>query len=128
MYAALTGNKDILKALLKKNPNVNLQNGLGKTALMLSSKADIASTLIENGADPDIRAFNNDTALHIVAYEGYNDVVKVLVEYVSDINVRGSFGDTALRVAAGLDHIDVVYPSCRIKLTPMLRDPQESQP
>ena len=40
MRACLLGNKDIVKALLKKHPTIDIQNNLKRTALMVSLSTD----------------------------------------------------------------------------------------
>jgi cytohesin len=65
-----------------------------------SGHADIASCLIEIGADVDATTSNGWTALHQAAFNGHADVVAVLLASGADATQRTDDGDNPLHSAA----------------------------
>ena len=71
---ALNGNISLLKHLIKKGININLQDEAGETALMTASQySNVSSSSIET--------------------------VKLLLDYGADFNLQNKFGQTALMLA-----------------------------
>lgn len=58
MRACLLGNKAIVKLLLKKNPTIDIQNNLKKTALMVSRSAHHSSHFIPSSS-PHVLFFSS---------------------------------------------------------------------
>jgi len=51
---------------------------------------------------------NNQTALHLAAYQGHSDVMKELLGCKADVNVRDKNGKTPLRIAAKYGYLNAV--------------------
>ena len=81
----------------------NLQNKDGETALMLASArghADAVGTLLNVGADPDIRNNLGRTALMTAVDNERKDVVRALLKAKADPDIQSGEGHTALMYAA----------------------------
>jgi uncharacterized protein len=105
MVAAESGNVDIVRLLHAAGCDINAQNNNGETALLAkvsSGHPHIAmiTTLLELGADPEIRDDYNNTALLAASRKGEEDRILPLIEHGADVNAHGEDGDTALTLAA----------------------------
>ena len=69
---------------------------------------------MEQGADPDLRSQDGNTALMIAADKGVLNTVTELMRHGADINVRNKAGKTALMIAAG--------PSSQFRVAKVLLD------
>ena len=101
--AAIRGDDEISKRLLRAGANVNGVDNYGDTALMAAAEfghADLAQLLIEYGADVNATKSNLTTALMIASRKGELEVVKVLLDADADVNIGLGSGDTALSLAA----------------------------
>jgi uncharacterized protein len=61
---------------------------------------DIATLLIERGADLNLQHGNGGTALMFAVLFGRNNVVQLLIEKGADLQVRDTRGLSALDIAA----------------------------
>ncbi|XP_001604063.1 ankyrin-3 [Nasonia vitripennis] len=87
----------ILETLLRYKPHVNIYDNNGKTVLHYvaeidkpfgdDKKAEVATVLLDNGADVNARNKTGLTPLHIALKKGYVDLVEVLLKYNVDPNI-----------------------------------------
>jgi ankyrin repeat protein len=93
------------RELIDRGADVNRQFGWPDgqmTLLMYSSAANHLEGvrfLLDNGADPDLRAERGMTALHFAAGKGHLESVEMLLEAGADGKVRDDHGETALDLA-----------------------------
>ncbi|HEV2177534.1 MAG TPA: ankyrin repeat domain-containing protein [Terriglobia bacterium] len=90
MYAALYGDSDSVRQLLKRGADPNIRNEANATALMWAV-GDFAKTrlLVEHGADVNARSDNGRTPLMIAATRfGSAPVVKLLLDHGADPNAQ----------------------------------------
>lgn len=83
MYAALYGDADSVRQLLKMGADANLQNEAGATALMWATdKLEIVTELVEHNADVNAKSADSRTPLLIASGRyGAAPVVKFLLDH-----------------------------------------------
>jgi ankyrin repeat protein len=99
-WAALDGQKDLVKRLLGEGQNVNQLDQRGWTPLMAAADEghiDIVRLLIDWGADINAKRKDDGyTALMIASYKGRADIVKLLIECGAKVDARDSRDHSAL--------------------------------
>ena len=112
MYAAASGDLELLHALVKAGANVKLANQLGTSAITeaaIIGSAPIIDALLKAGADPNFRTPNEETPLMAAARSGKVDAAKALLDARADINAKENWGgQTALMWAAAQSQPDMV--------------------
>ncbi|GLH05789.1 Ankyrin repeat and KH domain-containing protein mask, partial [Gryllus bimaculatus] len=83
--AALCGNVEIIRALLKAGADVNCRENKGKTPLHLVGSSICAQELIRWGADVRAQDFDGWAAVHVSAFCASDDEIRVLVEAGADV-------------------------------------------
>jgi ankyrin repeat protein len=110
--AAMTGDRDALKQLLKQGADVNAVQGDGVTALHWAATrgdADMASMLLVAGANHRAATrFGGYQPLHVAAERGYAAVVRTLVKAGADANATTLQGTTPLMLAAQAGDTDTL--------------------
>jgi ankyrin repeat protein len=110
--AAMRGNKDEVRELLKQAADVNAAQGDGMTALhwaAMKADADLVQTLLYAGAN--VRATTRIgayTPLILAAKEGNAGVMEPLLKAGADVGARTSNGTTPLMLAAASGVADAV--------------------
>ena len=110
--AAMHGDVESVRKLLKQGAGVNVAQGDGMTALHWAAErgdATLAATLLE--AHANVRALTRIgayTPLHIAAKSGNADVVAALIKAGSDVNAVTATGATALHFAAEAGNADAI--------------------
>jgi ankyrin repeat protein len=110
--AAMQGNKDAVKSLLKQAADVNAAQGDGMTALHWAATkddAELAQTLLYAGAN--VRATTRIgayTPLILAAKNGSASVLAPLLKAGAEVNVPTSNGTTPLMFAAASGNADAV--------------------
>jgi ankyrin repeat protein len=109
--AAMKGDVERVRKLLKKGENPNARDEYGYTPLYwaaINGHVDVVRLLLEHGADPNIKNTYGNTPLHWAALYGYVDVVRLLLEHGADPDARNDYGKTPLHEAADRGHLEVV--------------------
>ncbi len=110
--AAMQGNKDAVRSLLKQAADVNAAQGDGMTALhwaAMKDDADLVQTLLFAGAN--VRAttrIGSYTPLILAAKNGSGSVIAPLLKSGADANSATSNGTTALMLASASGNTDAV--------------------
>ena len=81
--AVLLGDFDAAELLVKRGVDINAQDEIGRTAIVMAIEEDWAGTawvefLIENGADVNTLDTDGDSALDIAKFRRRNDIVELL--------------------------------------------------
>jgi uncharacterized protein len=110
--AAMDGNRDAVKALLKQAADVNAAQGDGMTALhwaAMKNDADLVQTLLFAGASAKATTrIGAYTPLLLAAKNGNADVIEPLARAGADVNAATSNGTTALMFAAASGNVAAV--------------------
>ena len=111
MWAAMSGELDVVKYLIDNGVDLEAKDGDGRTALMwaaMSGELDVVKYLIDNGADLEAKDKDGQTALMKVARYGKLDVVKYLAQNGADLEAKDKDGMTALDIARKWEKADCV--------------------
>ena len=110
--AAMDGNRDAVKALLKQAADVNAAQGDGMTALhwaAMKNDADLVQTLLFAGANARATTrIGAYTPLLLAAKNGSADVIAPLAKAGADVNAATSNGTTPLMFAAASGDVAAV--------------------
>ena len=102
-----------VKEMLMRGVNINSQDDLGHTALMLAiifEHPDIVNELLNQGANVNARTNTGVTPLMVAAQLGHLHIVKELFNRGADINTRDNYGNSALdAVNELLDRLEKKY-------------------
>jgi uncharacterized protein len=103
--AAFFGNKETVEALLQAGADVNQQSRESMKVSALHSSAaarrpDIATLLLNRGANPNLRGEGGVTVFHEVAVTGQIDLAEMLLQHGGDVNARDDSGKTPLAYAS----------------------------
>ena len=74
---------EILKYLINKNTNVDIQTFKGKTPCYLAARYDrreILKILLDNGCDPNIKSSKGTTALDVAIKKGFKEICELLIK------------------------------------------------
>ena len=109
IVASHRGYVHIVKTLIDREADVNLQDRDGSTPLSTASRSEhleIVKILIEAGADVNLQDRFGRTPLSKTSYYGHVEVVKILIEAGADVN-RGTPLLTAISRLRNLSDIDL---------------------
>jgi ankyrin repeat protein len=110
--AAMRGDVEAVRALLKQGAEVNAAQGDGMTALHWAAEqgnVEMTKMLVFAGAEPNaVTRIGGHTPLHVAAEAGSGAVVKVLLDAGADPSALTSTGVTALHFAALSGSVEAV--------------------
>ncbi|XP_064092266.1 uncharacterized protein LOC135205485 [Macrobrachium nipponense] len=93
-----------LEATIKQNPAIVDSTGYdGRTALqkaVMIGNLPVVRTLLQYGADPNLRSQSGETAVHVACCRGLLNVVVTLLKHGGDPMVTDSAGRVAIHCAA----------------------------
>ena len=97
------GHLSVIISLLERGA----QDVNGTSPMMLScftGKKEVASILLEHGADVSLQNIFGMTALMMGVHNGHMEIVELLMRYGADVNTMTSNGMTALKLSKDNDH------------------------
>eukprot|EP00953_Heterococcus_sp_UTEX-ZZ885_P041559 21201-Heterococcus_DN1.PRE.3 len=105
---ALRKPESVVKQLVEAGADPNIRAGTSVAALMLTTSAEIASCLLDNGADVNKQTEQGLTVLHFAA-SGHLALAKLLLERGAQGQIlkRGKSGETPFSTAVYGGHVEV---------------------
>ena len=106
-----TGTIDTVSKLQRSGVSLDEQDSNGNTPLhfaVLSGMDNYALTLIELGANPDLKNNLELTPLHLAVLRNDEELTDALLKKGAEINLQGNTGYTALHIATELNNPDIV--------------------
>jgi len=112
--AANRGDLEMVQVLLGYKVDVNSRNEFSLPPLLITAAYEahpqtlhVVRLLLENGANPNIRADDGTTPLHAASYCGNLDVVRLLLKSGADVEPDDVKGRTPLQTASEGGHHEV---------------------
>ena len=117
MIACSNGNTQLVKLLLDKKADPNIQNELQFTALMYAvMNSKIVSLLLAENADVNALTIRGESALFWACRFGNIKVIKILLNVgINLINKKDEGGKTPLYIACDKGHVQVVEQLIKAK-------------
>jgi ankyrin repeat protein len=114
MVSIVSGHFETADFLISVGANVSHQDKRGRTPLMSAREVQIASLLINNGAEVGKKDFEGDTAMHRLANfqsDSLAPVLNLLIASGADVNETNIYGRTPMDIAddEGLDSDDLFF-------------------
>ncbi len=110
-WALIYGKKEVIKAILAYDPDVNKTEAHEGTTMHWAAHFDDAENigwLLDRGARIDYVNQYGRTPLLVAARRGCINVAKILLKRGADINARVKDGSTALHIAARNGHTKII--------------------
>ena len=110
-WALIYGKKEVIKAMLAYDPDVNKTEAHGGTTMHWAAHFDDAENigwLLDRGAKIDHVNQYGRTPLLVAARRGCINVAKILLERGADIDAKVNDGSTALHIAARNGHTEII--------------------
>jgi ankyrin repeat protein len=111
MNASIYGCNDVVKTLLDRGANINLQMSRGGTALFVACwlwQTEVVRLLLERGAKVDLDSLKYMSPLQVSSQVGHTEAVKLLLDKGAKVDWQDSFGNTSLQAASSGGHIEIV--------------------
>lgn len=108
--AAAAGNVTAIRMFLEADVHLETRNEDGWTVLMTTihkGHEELASLLIQKGAQVNVSENGGNTPLHWVAFAGRLSCCKLLVSHQAVIDARSNFGWTPLYQSVARNHLNV---------------------
>ncbi|OGM49646.1 hypothetical protein ABOM_001858 [Aspergillus bombycis] len=127
--AAHHNHTELLKVLLEYKPlldvNVDLK-GDRKAPLhsaVSNRNAELMKLLLQNGADPDIGMFEDNTPLHLAAAMGWLEGINILLDWNASVDVQDAFlFETPLHKAARNRKVKICQVLCQRGANPAVEN------
>ena len=111
LTASLYGDLDRVICLLATQINVDSQDQLESTAFMFAAgngRDEIASRLLDAGADVNHRNKYGNSALTWASQYGHNKIMERLLDAGADVNHKNTFERTALSIADKNTNVNIL--------------------
>jgi ankyrin repeat protein len=110
--AALRGTTEMVRLLLDRGAELEIEDSVGLTPLHLASqqnRLDTVRILLSRGAEVEKTGLNNFTSLHSAVLGGHLQMTQLLLEGNADINARdGNYGQTPLMLALRDSNVNIL--------------------
>lgn len=102
--AVLTGQAQMLDALLDRNVEVDAADAAGRTALNWAAEQgtpETVETLLAHGANPNLHPFDESGSLNQALLKKRHRIIKILIDNRAEINKKDTWGWYPLFIASG---------------------------
>nr|WP_127760068.1 ankyrin repeat domain-containing protein [Peribacillus asahii] len=102
---------EMVSRLIKEGVDINIQDSEGRTATMIATYNNDATTakiLIDAGADVNIQDDMKNTPFLFAGAEGYLDILKLTIDAGADATITNRYGGTALIPTSEHGYVNVV--------------------
>ena len=89
-------------------PSVYFPNNTALIFASINRHVSVIDTLIQAGADVNIKNWHGDTALVIASDKGHETIANSLIRAGASLDLQNNVGDTALMRASGRGHVAIV--------------------
>ncbi|CAH1783527.1 unnamed protein product [Owenia fusiformis] len=109
IHSAIDGkNSELIEWILDDGADVNTKELSTKWTPLLrcasvNGNVNVASTLIKQGAELDIKDADGKTALMIAVVNGHQPLVELLLSKNADVQAKNEFGKTVIEMAHSMD-------------------------
>ncbi len=122
--AVISGNLEVVNQHIQAGTDLNAKDAMsGSTALITAAtfnKVEIASALINGGADLSVKNNDGATALHVAAFFGRIEITQELLDAGADKSLRNNFGATARETVMGsFSEVKPIYEFMQAQLGPL---------
>jgi len=121
--AVFMGSLKEVEAHIAFGSDLDVKDAYGSTPINIASTfghTEIAKSLLEGGANPNVINGDGSTALHSASFFCYKDIVASLLEAGVDPSVRNSYGSTAGEsVSAPFAAVKAIYDQMGRDLGPL---------
>ena len=122
--AVVTGNEEALRQHIAAGTDINAKDPFGGSSPLITAavfgKADMASILIDAGADLNFQNNDGSTALISAAFFGRPEIVKLLLDAGADKTIKNKYGATAYEsVITPFSEVKGTYDMLGKALAPM---------
>jgi len=105
------GNFDLVRPLLARGANMNIQGDERSTPLHVAShsgRTDAIRSILEYRAAIDARDGSDRTPLHVASDNGHSDAVQILLEHGADVTLRDNEGLTPLHLVSVKGNLEII--------------------
>ncbi|XP_059151271.1 putative ankyrin repeat protein RF_0381 [Physella acuta] len=93
------------------NQLLNQRNEHGETGLLVAvefGRTNHLKTLIQAGADVNVKTNNEEAALMIAVKKSFNIIAQLLITVKSDISLKNTKGESAILIAAEMGNVEIL--------------------
>ena len=113
LHCAISADLEMVQVLLECGVDVNAQDIYSFTPLNIASSRfeddpRLARLLIERGADPNTRSWDDQTPLHYASRDGHIEKARVLIEHGANVEVKDNNGRTPLDIASSNQREEII--------------------
>jgi ankyrin repeat protein len=107
----LDGDAEAVREVVRLHPELVDRDDGGPTPLFMACElgnVDVASILLDGGANPNLAGDDGETPLHVAAFESNLDCARLLIDRKANVRAKTDEGKTVLMNAAQAGSVPIV--------------------